>query len=160
MTEAAKSWLALGVALAACFGAAAAGGLATSRSVGTWYLTLHKPTWTPPSWLFGPVWTLLYAMMAVAAWLVWRKAGSSARTAALALFGVQLLLNALWSGLFFGLRNPGAAFADIVLLWLALSGTVAVFFRVTAWAGWLLVPYFLWTTFAAVLNFSIWRLNA
>lgn len=128
-------------------------------SPGEWYAQLRKPTWNPPGWIFGPVWTALYATMAVAAWLVWRRGGFSAQGKALGLYLVQLFLNALWSPLFFGLRLPGLAFAEIVLLWLAILGTVAIFWKVHRAAGVLLIPYFAWVTFAAVLNFELWRLN-
>lgn len=137
---------------------AALASAATATSVGTWYTTLAKPGWTPPSWLFGPVWTALYLAMAVAAWLVWmrRKPG---RRAALLLFAVQLLLNGGWSWLFFVGRAPGAALAEIVILWIALAATTAAFARVHTGAGWLMVPYLGWVSFAAALNFAIWTLN-
>ncbi len=139
----------------------AVGGLATTTGVREWYPSLAKPAFTPPSWLFGPVWTVLYVLMGVAFFLVWRGGHSSraARSAA-ALFGLQLLLNALWSPLFFGLRMPGLALLDILLLDAALLATVLAFFRVSSPAAWLLVPYGLWSAFASVLNFEIWRLNA
>ncbi|NJM55561.1 MAG: tryptophan-rich sensory protein [Verrucomicrobiae bacterium] len=124
---------------------------------GEWYRSLNKPSWTPPSWLFGPAWTFLYLSMAVAAWVVWRRAGWSAP---LRWWLAQLALNAVWTPLFFGLRQPGWAFAEIVLLWLAIAVTMVKFFRVKRWAGALLVPYLLWVTFAATLNFALWRMNA
>jgi len=139
-----------------CFLAAALGGRATASSVGTWYRTLTKPAWNPPGWVFGPVWTLLYAMMAVAAWLVWRQVGWGG---ALAVFGVQLALNVVWSFCFFGRRSPLAGLVDIVLLWAAIALTLVWFWRVNRLAGLLFVPYLWWVTFAAALNFSIWRLN-
>jgi len=126
---------------------------------GEWYAGLKKPSWNPPNWLFGPVWTALYTIMAIAAWLVWKNGNSPARRLALCFFMAQIFFNALWSPLFFGLHNPAMAFADIVLLWLALSGTVIAFWKVRPIAGWLLVPYLAWVTFAAVLNFAIWQLN-
>jgi len=127
----------------------------------SWYDTLAKPDWTPPSWLFSPVWTLLYLMMTVAALLVWRKKGSL-RAAAfpLGLFALQLFFNLIWSPLFFGLRNPGAAMVDLVLLWVALLATVIVFWRISLPAGVLLLPYLLWVSFAGVLNFAIWQMNS
>lgn len=127
---------------------------------GEWYAALHKPAWNPPNWIFGPVWTALYTMMGVAAWLVWRRGGWGAQAMPLALFLVQLVLNAAWSWLFFGLHRPGLAFAEIVLLWLAILATALAFRPVSAAAFWLLVPYLAWVTFAAVLNFTLWRLNA
>lgn len=136
-----------------CFAAAAVG--ARFRP-GAWYAGLRKPSWTPPSWLFAPVWTVLYAMMAVAAWLVWREAGLSRE---IGLFVAQLALNAVWSWLFFGLHRPGLAFADIVALWLAILATLAAFWTVRPLAGGLLVPYWLWVTFASTLNGAVWQLN-
>ena len=126
---------------------------------GDWYATLRKPSWNPPNWIFGPVWTALYTIMAIAAWLVWKRGGFPGQRLALSLFLAQLLFNALWSPLFFGLRHPGLAFADIVLLWLALLGTVAAFWRARPIAGALLLPYLAWVTFASALNFALWRLN-
>lgn len=149
--------LALVVCVLICFAAAAIGGIWTSRSVGTWYKEIEKPSWNPPSWVFGPVWTALYLMMGISLWLVWRE---RAPALPLGLFAVQLVLNAAWSGLFFGLRLPGAAFAEIVLLWLAIVGTVLTFRPIAPVAAYLLLPYLGWVSFAAVLNFTIWRLNA
>ncbi len=125
-----------------------------------WYQGLQKPSWNPPSWVFGPAWTLLYIMMAVAAWMVWREGGWKTQKRALTLFLVQWLLNALWTPLFFGLHWPGLAFAEIVLLWVAIVLTLVAFWRVKKTAGLLFVPYLAWVSFAAVLNFTIWRLNA
>jgi tryptophan-rich sensory protein len=143
--------------LVLCFAAAALGGL--SSRPGDWYAQLRKPAWTPPGWLFGPVWTVLYAVMAVAAWLVWQRGGFTAQFLPLGVFLLQLLFNALWSPLFFGLHKPGLAFADIVLLWVALGATLVMFWKVRPVAGLLLVPYLVWVTFASALNFAIWRLN-
>lgn len=142
--------------LALCFAAA---GSAIVVSTDGWYAALNKPSWNPPSWLFGPAWSLLYVMMAVAAWLVWREGGWKAQRRALGFFLVQWLLNALWTPLFFGLHQPGFAFAEIMALWLVLLITVTLFWRVRKVAGALLLPYLAWVTFAAVLNFTIWRLN-
>jgi benzodiazapine receptor len=144
-----------------CFAAAGLGALFTfpQTSAGGWYSQIRKPSWTPPSWLFGPVWTALYLMMAVAAWWVWRQGGWEAQRGALALFLVQLVLNAAWSGLFFGLHSPSLGMAGIVLLWIAILLTILAFFRVSPLAGWLMVPYLLWVSFASALNFTIWRLN-
>lgn len=142
------------------FLAAAIGGYATTTSVSTWYLTLSKPEWNPPSWVFGPVWTLLYAGMAVAAWLVWKKEGTGAFVQpALKIYFIQLALNAAWSILFFAFRRPGAALIDIAMLWLAIVICTVMFFRVSRVAGWLMVPYLAWVTFASVLNHSIWAQN-
>ena len=139
-----------------CFAAAAMGALFMP---GEWYATLKKPSWNPPGWIFGPVWTALYTMMALAAWLVWRQGGWDKQRKPLLLFLVQLALNALWTPLFFGWHRPGVAFAEIVLLWLAIAATIAVFRPVSRTAMLLLVPYLAWVSFAAALNFTLWRLN-
>ena len=152
-----NQWLMLAVFLVVTFGVTAIGGIATSGSMRSWYPMLVKPAWNPPGWVFGPVWTALYATMAVAAWLVWRQAGWGG---ALAPFGMQLALNAAWSPLFFGLRRIDLALADIVFLWAAIVATTVAFWKVTPVAGWSFVPYLLWVTFATALNFALWRLNA
>lgn len=131
----------------------------TASSVGTWYTALEKPSWTPPNFLFGPVWAVLYAAMAVAAWLVWRRGGWWENALALGLYALQLLLNLFWSGLFFGQRSPFWGLVDISFLWLAILATLVLFFRRSRLAGWLMVPYLLWVTYAAALNFAIWQLN-
>ena len=153
-----RGWVGLAGWLALCFAAAAVGGTATDT--GPWYDALAKPSWNPPSWVFGPVWSTLYAMMGVAAWMVGRERGFGGARGALALFGVQLALNVLWSVLFFGIRRPDLAFAELVVLWAAILGTLLAFRRVRPLAGWLLLPYLAWVTFAGVLNFTIWRMNA
>ena len=144
--------------LVLCFAAAGIGQALAGRVPNEWYRSLVRPTFAPPSWVFGPVWTVLYAMMGVAGWFVWRQRGAR-RALAMMLFGIQLAFNAIWSGLFFGLQDPALAFVDIVLLWLAIAGTLWAFYRATPRAGWLLIPYFAWVTFAAVLNAEFWRLN-
>jgi len=152
----ARAALALAGWLLLAFSAAAFG----SRFMpGEWYAQLNKPVWNPPNWIFGPVWTALYTMMAIAAWLVWRRGGFATQKVPLGLFLLQLLLNAAWSALFFGLRNPGLAFAEIILLWLAILGTLLAFGKAHRLAGVLMVPYLAWVTFAAVLNFTLWQLN-
>ena len=145
--------------LAVCLGVGSAGAVFTARSVDTWYPLLVKPSWNPPGWVFGPVWTTLYVMMALAAWAVWRRRGFRGGAAAFGWFALQLALNALWSPLFFGLQNPRAALVDVVLLWAAIGGTVIAFWKGSRPAGILLLPYWLWVSFAAALNFAIWRLN-
>lgn len=133
---------------------------ATQTSVTTWYPTLVKPSFTPPGWVFGPVWTVLYALMGIAAFLVWRRGPRRARVrSALVAFGVQLLLNAGWSFAFFGARSPALGLVVILLLWGVLAWTVDRFFRLRRVAGWLLVPYLVWVTYALALNASIWGLN-
>jgi tryptophan-rich sensory protein len=151
--------LALGLVgwLAACFLAASLGAVFMP---GDWYARLKKPSWNPPAWIFGPVWTSLYAMMAVAAWLVWKRGGFAARRGPLALFLAQLVLNAAWTPLFFGLHQPGFACAEIVSLWLAIAVTLATFRPLSRAAAWLLAPYLAWVTFAAALNLALWRLNS
>ena len=138
---------------------AAAIGSAASIQAAPFYGELVRPDWAPPARLFGPVWTALYALMAVAAWLVWREGGVRRNRTALTLFTVQLALNALWSWLFFGWRMGGAAFADILVLWMVIVATVVAFWRVRPLAGALLLPYLAWVGFAAVLNWSIWQRN-
>ena len=147
------------IAFAICFGAAALGSLATAPEIGGWYQTLNKPSWQPPNWLFGPVWSLLFAMMATSAWLIWRPAGFSGARTPLLLFAVQLILNVVWSWLFFRLHRPDWAFFEIILLWVAILVTMLSFFGRSTTAGWLLVPYLGWVSFAAMLNLTIWRLN-
>jgi tryptophan-rich sensory protein len=144
---------------AGCFAVAALGGWLTAASVETWYPTLAKPAWTPPSSVFGPVWTALYAMMAVSGWLAWRGSWGRRRRRAMVAFGTQLGLNLAWSGLFFGLQAPGWALVEIVALLAAIGWTIAIFARVDRRAAWLLVPYLLWVAYAATLNAGIWWLN-
>ncbi len=153
----ARRWLAFAGWLLLCFAAATFGGLFMP---GEWYASLKKPSWNPPGWVFAPVWSALYTMMAVAAWLVWRRGGWAAQRRVLTLFLVQLALNAAWTPLFFGLRWPGMAFAEILLLWLAIAATLIGFRSVSRAAGWLLAPYLAWVSFAAFLNFALWRLNS
>ena len=150
----------LGVSLVICFGAAGLGSALTTPSINGWYAALRKPTWTPPNWLFGPVWSALYLAMAFAAWLVWRRGGDSPARIALTLFVLQLILNVGWSAIFFTLHTPGFAFAEIVLLWLLILATGALFWPLSRAAGWLMVPYLSWVGFAATLNYAVWRLNA
>ena len=135
-------------------------GFATARGVQDWYPTLVKPFFNPPSWVFGPVWTVLYLMMGIAAYLVLQKGWENGTVrVALAVFAIHLVLNGLWSVLFFGMRSPGLAFVEIILLWISIVGSIALFWRVVPLAGILLVPYLGWVTFAAVLNGAIWSLN-
>ncbi|OPZ07949.1 MAG: TspO/MBR family protein [candidate division BRC1 bacterium ADurb.BinA292] len=126
---------------------------------GDWYGGLAKPAITPPAAIFGPVWTILYILIAIAGWLVWRRRREIIIRPAMTAWGVQLGLNALWPGLFFGLQRAGWAFLEILALWIAIALTVRQFERIRRAAGWLLAPYLLWVTYAAVLNFAIWRMN-
>ena len=148
-----KKWLVLAALLVLCLGLGSAAGFLTAQSLPTWFPTLVKPSFNQPSWLFAPVWTTLYIMMAVAAWLVWLRKGP------LVLFYVQLALNFAWSLLFFGLHSPALALIDIVAMWVAILLTLLAFWKVDRRAGWLLVPYLAWVSFAGVLNASIWWLN-
>lgn len=152
-----RRWWGLAGWLGLTFVAAAMGALFMP---GEWYAGLAKPAWNPPNEIFGPVWTVLYGIMAVAAWLVWQRGGFAVQRRALTLFLGQLVLNAAWTPLFFGLHLLGIAFAEILLLLVLIGLTMRAFFRVNLPAGWLMVPYFLWVGFATVLNFTLWRLNS
>ncbi|MCS6924404.1 MAG: tryptophan-rich sensory protein [Candidatus Binatia bacterium] len=149
---------ALLVLLVLCFAAAGVASLLTASSVSGWYQTLAKPSWTPPDWVFRPVWSVLYLMMAVAAWVVWRTEGPRRREA-LTLFGVQLGLNVAWSGCFFALQRPGLALLTLLVLLAVLTATTHAFWRLSRFAAALLLPYLLWSAFAAILNSAIWWLN-
>ncbi|MGD8557889.1 MAG: tryptophan-rich sensory protein [Chromatiales bacterium] len=140
------------------FAVSAVGAIA-SIEARSFYAGLEQPDWAPPGWLFGPVWTLLFALMAIAAWLVWRNGGFRTNRIALSLFLTQLLFNALWSWLFFAWRLGGPAFADILLLWVLILATLVAFWRAERLAGILLIPYLLWVSFAAFLNYAVWQLN-
>jgi len=141
-----------------CFIAAAIGS-AASIQAGSFYTQLAHPEWAPSPDVFGPVWTALYALMGVAAWLVWRVGGFRAARTALTLFLVQLAVNALWSWLFFSWHLGALAFANIILLWVLIVATLVAFWRIRPLAGALLIPYLLWVSFASALNFSMWQLN-
>ena len=145
--------------LAICFLAAALGSLATATGVDTWYQTLDRPAWTPPDWVFAPVWTLLYALMAVAAWLVWRQRGFSGATLALSLFLVQLALNVAWSFILFGMGAITWAAVEIFVLMLAIAATTIAFWWISTPAALLLVPYLVWVIYAVALNVAIARMN-
>ena len=147
------------VSLLVAFGVASLGRLFTDLSVSTWYPTLIKPAWTPSGATIGTVWTILYTSMGIAAWIVWRRGGFGVRRYPLGIYAIQLLLNAGWSALFFGLRSPGLALFEIGILWIAILATSAAFWRVSKLAGTLMVPYLIWVCFAGVLNAMIWRLN-
>ncbi|MGH7690285.1 MAG: TspO/MBR family protein [Gemmatimonadaceae bacterium] len=144
--------------LAVSFAAAAVGAVASIQAQ-SFYGQLVQPSWAPPPSLFGPVWTVLYALMAVAAWMVWRSGGIRANRASLSLFVVQLAVNALWTWLFFAWHRGALAFVDIVVLWVLIGATLIAFWRVRRAAGVLLVPYLLWVSFAAALSYVMWQLN-
>jgi benzodiazapine receptor len=152
-------WFALLLFLLASFTAAAIGGYATAESVRTWYPTLVKPSWNPPAAVFGPIWTLLYTGMSIAAWRSWLRRDLPGVPCTLRLFFVSLVLNALWSVLFFGCHQPGWALLEIVLLWSTLIILLIRFRRVDAIAGWLWTPDVAWVSFATALNAAIWWLN-
>ncbi|QRP64109.1 tryptophan-rich sensory protein [Rhodanobacter sp. FDAARGOS 1247] len=154
----AKQFLGLVGWLLLSFAAAAIGAVASVQAA-DFYQQLAQPSWAPPSSVFGPVWSVLYALMGIAAWLAWREGGWRRQRGVLTLFVIQLALNALWSWLFFGWHRGALAFADIVLLWLLIVATVLGFWRVRALAGALLLPYLGWVGFASALNFAVWHLN-
>jgi benzodiazapine receptor len=150
----------LAVSIIACLAAGAIGSVFTQQAIPTWYATLEKPAFNPPNWLFAPVWTLLYILMGIAAFLVWRKGWENRQVRiALIVFLIQLVLNALWSAAFFGLESPLYGLIVISVLWVAILVTVIKFYRISSVASILMWPYLLWVTFAAVLNSSIWLLN-
>ena len=155
------SWQIIGLFIwvLVCFGCAGIGSAATVSQLEVWYASLNKPSWNPPNWIFGPVWTTLFAMMAVAAWLVWRSAGFTKGRLSLSWFGIQLMLNLGWSILFFGCQQPGFALIEIVMLWLAIAITISLFCRHSKLAAGLMAPYLCWVSFATVLNFAFWSLN-
>ncbi|OHA62098.1 MAG: TspO protein [Candidatus Wildermuthbacteria bacterium RIFCSPHIGHO2_12_FULL_45_9] len=157
-----KLVIAVGVSL----GAEIIGSIFTAPAVqSSWYAEIVKPALNPPSWVFGPVWTTLFALMGIAAFLVWSSYAKSTKDkkkgirVALILFGVQLVLNTLWSIIFFGLHSPGGALIEIVFLWLAILATIIAFAKISKPAAWLLVPYIAWVSFAMYLNYAIWALN-
>jgi len=144
--------------LAITFAAAGLGGVG-SADAGSFYGQLSRPAWAPPGWVFAPVWTMLYLLMAVAAWLVWRERRVDETRVALALYGVQLAANTLWTWLFFAWRQGGAAFGEILVLWMLIAATALHFWRIRSLAGALLVPYLAWVTFATALTFAVWKRN-
>jgi len=165
------------IAVFACEFAGVIGSVFTFPSIQSWYMTLAKPALNPPAWVFGPVWTILFALMGIAVFLIWSSYSSHSLVAAdeqdktseeqkkqktkiaLTVFCVQLALNVLWSIIFFGLHNPAGAFVDILLLWLAIFGTIFIFSKISKVAAWLLMPYIIWVSFAAYLNYASWILN-
>jgi tryptophan-rich sensory protein len=141
---------------AACFA------VATTAAVykpGPWYEGLRKPWWRPPNWLFPPAWTLLYIMIATAGWMIWRERGFAGAALPLGLYGVQLLLNALWSPIFFGMKRLDLAFYELILLWLSIAGCIVLFAPISTTAAWLMVPYLAWVSFAGFLNYTVWQMN-
>ena len=153
-----RAWGKLLVALIVCQLAGAIGSIFTASKIPSWYAGLVRPVFSPPNWIFGPVWTTLYLLMGFALYIVWTSESPKKKTA-LTVFGIQLFLNALWSFLFFGLQNPFFAFLEIILLWVSILLSMIFFYPIAKKAMWLLVPYILWVSFASVLNFAIWQLN-
>jgi benzodiazapine receptor len=156
----ARDVIKLVVAIVACQGAGAIGSIFTTPAIPTWYAALEKPFFTPPNWLFAPAWITLYLLMAIAAFLIWRQGlGQKGVKSTLVVFLVQLVLNALWSVVFFGLQSPLWGMVVILALWVAILLTIIRFFRLSTAAGALLLPYILWVSFASALNIAIWVLN-
>jgi len=145
------------ISLCACLGAGILGSVFTTASIPTWYAGIHKPSFNPPNWVFGPVWTLLYILMGISWYLVWSTGPTKT---ALLFFSIQLVLNVLWSILFFGLKNPVLASMEIIVLWLAILGSIISFYTISKTASFLLLPYIIWVSFAALLAISIALLNA
>jgi translocator protein len=154
-----RRWASLLVWLGLCYGVSALAGMATVHAVETWYPTLMKPAGTPPNWVFEPVWMALYGLMAVAAWLVWTAEDGVTRRRAIVWFCVQLAANLVWSFVFFGMQRTELGMLDITLLWFFIVATMVLFFKVSRVAGWLLVPYLAWVTYAGYLNWGVWTLN-
>lgn len=147
------------LSLLLCFSAALIGGTATGSAVSTWYQTINRPSWTPPSWIFGPVWTILYFLMAMSFYLIWSKGISRKTKPALNFFLIQLLLNAVWSLIFFGLANFWSAYIEIIAMWAFIFLTIKNTRKISSLAAWLLVPYILWVSFASFLNLAVALLN-
>jgi tryptophan-rich sensory protein len=155
-----KNYTKLPFAVFVCLMAGFLGSMFTAESVSTWYTTLQKPAFTPPNWVFGPAWTLLYVLMGISLFLIWRKGFENKEIRiGMAIFGVQLFLNFLWSLLFFGLRSPLLGLLEIIPLWIAILATIIYFYRISKKASYLLVPYLAWVTFATLLNYYILILN-
>ncbi len=159
MNDKVLNWSFLMLFVGVCIGVEIIASALTFPSVKDWYPTLEKPSWNPPKWLFGPVWTYLYLSMGLAAWLVWRERRNAAIKVPMILFGVQLVLNCAWTAIFFGMQNIELGFYEIVLLWVAILITTVSFWKIEWIAGALFIPYLIWVGYAAALNFSIWRMN-
>lgn len=153
------NWLKLVGCVLLCEFAGVIGSVFTFGQIATWYLALNKPFFTPPNWIFGPVWLALYALMGISLYLVWATGGGKKLKQALQVFGLQLALNSLWSIVFFGAESLLFGLVVIILLWLAILWTIAKFWRIDSRAGWLLVPYIIWVTIATALNAGVWLLN-
>ena len=147
------------ISILASFAAGGVGSLFTFKSIPTWYAQLKKPRYTPPNWAFGPVWTTLYILMGISVFLVWQRISTNSAVLAFILFWIQLALNAFWSIIFFGMKSKGGGVVTIILLWLLILATIITSFRVSSWAGALLIPYIAWVSIASYLNIGVWWLN-
>ena len=147
------------ISILASFAAGGVGSLFTFKSIPTWYAQLKKPRYTPPNWAFGPVWTILYILMGISVFLVWQRISTNSAVLAFILFWIQLALNAFWSIIFFGMKSKGGGVVTIILLWLLILATIITSFRVSSWAGALLIPYIAWVSIASYLNIGVWWLN-
>ena len=156
----AQRWIGLIVILIVCQATGGLGAIATTPQIDTWYAQLNKPSWNPPPWVFGPVWTTLFVLMGIAAWLVWKQGGFKAARLPLSLFGMQLLLNLAWSWIFFHFHAMGIAFFELLALWVAIAACIATFWNKSKVGAMLLLPYLAWVSFAGLLNFTLWQLNA
>jgi translocator protein len=161
--EAVMDWnsiIKLIISIVASFAAGGIGSLFTFKAIPTWYPGLRKPPYTPPNWAFGPVWTTLYILMGISVFLVWQKGlDTSGALLAFVLFWTQLVINALWSVIFFGMKSKGGGVITIVILWLFILATIVASFRVSSWSGVLLIPYIVWVSIASYLNIGVWVLN-
>jgi translocator protein len=161
--EAVMDWnniIKLIISIVASFAAGGIGSLFTFKAIPTWYPGLRKPPYTPPNWAFGPVWTTLYILMGISVFLVWQKGlDTSGAILAFVFFWIQLVINALWSVIFFGMKSKGGGVITIIILWLLILATIVTFFRVSSWAGALLIPYIVWVSIASYLNIGVWVLN-
>jgi tryptophan-rich sensory protein len=153
------NWLKLILSILFCESAGLIGTIFTAKNIPAWFSTLKKPAFNPPDWLFGPVWITLYAMMGISLYLIWKKSGEQDVKLPITLFIIQLILNALWTLIFFGLKSPQYAFIEIVILWIFILLCIIKFYPISVTASLLLIPYLLWVSFASVLNYSLWRLN-
>jgi translocator protein len=155
-----KNFLKLFISILICFTAAGLGTLFTISAIPTWYATLNKPSFSPPNYLFGPVWTILYLLMGISLYLVWKKGFKNKKIKdAIYLFGIQLFLNAIWSPVFFGVHSLLLALVIIVAMWFYIIKTIKAFAKIDKTASYLLYPYLAWVSFASILNFSVWFLN-
>jgi len=147
------------ISILVVFSAGFIGSLFTTPNISTWYAFINKPSFSPPNWLFAPAWTLLYILMAISAFLIWQERDNLKTKQALTFYGIQLILNTLWSIIFFGMHNPGLASLEIIILWLFILITLIKFYKINKTAGLLFIPYLLWVSFASILNLFVWMIN-